>query len=253
MKKGLTILLASLFVASGVVTANPALANTVNVVVDGKQVDFRAYGAYPEIVQGRTMIPIRAVVETMGATVQTAKDHFTITRTRCAGHVSIWWHTRKATVNQKPVQLDVPAYIKNGRTFVPLRFVSEAFNSKVVYDSGKRTVFIETSCPSESVVTTEKVIIENLDLAGEVVVIRNADSKDIDMTGWKLVSVEGNQVYHFPAGFVLKAGATVRIVSGKGAAGNPPGQLVWTTDYIWNNNGDSAVLYDNQGREVSRK
>ncbi|MCL6576676.1 lamin tail domain-containing protein, partial [Kyrpidia sp.] len=96
-------------------------------------------------------------------------------------------------------------------------------------------------------------VIDSVNLSNEIVVIRNADSKDIDMTGWKLVSTEGNQTYHFPTGYVLKAGATVRIVSGPKAADMPPGQLAWTTANIWNNNGDTAVLYDASGKEVSRK
>ncbi|MFA5881136.1 MAG: lamin tail domain-containing protein, partial [Eubacteriales bacterium] len=53
-----------------------------------------------------------------------------------------------------------------------------------------------------------KVVISSIDLKGEIAVIKNNGSNDIDMTGWKLVSQTGTQTYNFPDGFILKAGAS---------------------------------------------
>src|SRR5690606_19133301 len=100
--------------------------------------------------------------------------------------------------------------------------------------------------------TTGKIDITGLDLGSDIVTIKNIDSKDIKMDGWKLVSVEGNQTFYFPTGYVLKKGATVKIVSGRNAKHNPPSQLLWTTGNIWNNSGDSAVLYDPQGKVIDK-
>lgn len=94
---------------------------------------------------------------------------------------------------------------------------------------------------------TYDVVIESIDLKNEIVIIRNNSNVDIDMTGWKLVSVTGNQTYYFPAGFILKAGATVKIASGKAI-----GDLKWTGRYIWNNEGDPGELYDNNGNLISK-
>ena len=55
-------------------------------------------------------------------------------------------------------------------------------------------------------------MIENIDLVNEIVIIKNHSNTDVDMTGWKLVSVIGNQVYNFPNGFILKAGASITVV-----------------------------------------
>lgn len=99
---------------------------------------------------------------------------------------------------------------------------------------------------------TGKVVIESVDLAGEIVVIKNNDTKDINMTGWKLVSVEGDQTFNFPEGFVLKAGQTVQILSGSKAS-EGPGKLVWTKANVWNNDWDKAELYDSTGKLVSSK
>ena len=67
------------------------------------------------------------------------------------------------------------------------------------------------------------------------------------MTNWKIQSVEGDQWYTFPSGYVLGAGSTVYVHSGPDAQANPPTDLLWTRAYIWNNDGDEARLYDAQG------
>lgn len=90
--------------------------------------------------------------------------------------------------------------------------------------------------------------ITSVDLNKEIVAIKNNGTKNMDMTGWKLVSTEGNQTYNFPRGYILKAGATVTI-----ASGNATGDLKWTGAYIWNNAGDEARLYDGSNILVSVK
>ena len=96
-----------------------------------------------------------------------------------------------------------------------------------------------------------QVVINGIDLEGEEVIIKNTSASDIDMTGWSLVSVTGSQTYYFPAGYRLKAGSIIKIVSGRGAAGNGVSTLKWTGSYIWNNDGDPGELYNSSGRLVS--
>lgn len=95
------------------------------------------------------------------------------------------------------------------------------------------------------------VAIASVDLKGEVVVIENRGREAVDLGGWKLVSEVGDQVFVFPSGTVLPAGGTLRVVSGPNA-GPGPGVVVWTKAYVWNNDGDSAALYDPGGGLVSR-
>jgi endonuclease YncB( thermonuclease family) len=88
----------------------------------------------------------------------------------------------------------------------------------------------------------------------ETVVIQNTGAEPVDMSGWTIQSYGGNscqpvpeQVFTFPAGFQLAAGAAVRIHSGPNAAGD----LVWTRENIWNNDSDRADLRDANGQVVS--
>ena len=96
--------------------------------------------------------------------------------------------------------------------------------------------------------TTGDIRITNVDLSNEIVTLKNYTSNDINMTGWKLVSVEGNQVFDFPSGYIMKANSQITIASGKST-----GTLKWTTGNIWNNSGDRAELYDSFGKLVSYK
>ena len=88
----------------------------------------------------------------------------------------------------------------------------------------------------------------------EHVVITNEGSQAQNLQGWVLESAPGGtQRYTFPD-VTLAAGATLRVHSGRGsaAAAAPPTDLAWTGRNVWNNAGDTAVLYDPTGREVSR-
>lgn len=92
----------------------------------------------------------------------------------------------------------------------------------------------------------------------EYVVIQNAGADPVDLSGWSIQSYgasscapQADQVFTFPGGFQLAAGASVRVHSGPSAFGNPPGDLLWTTKNIWNNSGDRADLRDAGGQVVS--
>ncbi|MCM3784958.1 stalk domain-containing protein [Neobacillus mesonae] len=99
--------------------------------------------------------------------------------------------------------------------------------------------------------TTGKLVIEKVDYANEIVTIKNKDSKTINLTGWKLVSVKGNQVYNFPDGYTLAPGKTVYVTSGKNAK-EAAGYLKWTTANVHNNDeNDPAKLYDMNGKLIS--
>lgn len=96
---------------------------------------------------------------------------------------------------------------------------------------------------------TSDVKIVSKDLSGEVVGIKNTGKSAINLKGWTLVSVEGNQTYNFP-NYSLAAGNTVYITSGPKAK-EGSGYLKWTGTSIWNNNGDAAKLLNAQGVVVS--
>lgn len=92
----------------------------------------------------------------------------------------------------------------------------------------------------------------------EYIRIDNFGSAPQNMTGWSIQSYRNSdcqpdpsQRYTFPSGYVLAAGASVRVHSGPDATNNPPGSLRWTTSYIWHNDGDRGNLRNTSGQVVS--
>lgn len=90
----------------------------------------------------------------------------------------------------------------------------------------------------------------------EFMVVTNTGDANADLTGWQIVSVRHGdeyQSYTFPQGYILPAGVTVRVYSGPGAgdAAAADGGLFWTEDRMWNDEGDTAELYDADGELVS--
>ena len=72
----------------------------------------------------------------------------------------------------------------------------------------------------------------------------------VDLAGWRLVSTVGGEEFVFPA-FTLPVGIPLYVTSGSGAIDHLPMYMLWTTDFVWADEGDSAELYDPQGTLVS--
>jgi tetratricopeptide (TPR) repeat protein len=97
----------------------------------------------PVIQNGRTLVPIRAISETMGAKVDfNAKQQMVIVNNGNI-NVNLYLNNKIALVNGKKVVLDEPAKVINKRTMIPLRFVSENLGAAVEYDPQSQTITVE--------------------------------------------------------------------------------------------------------------
>ncbi|NLD48203.1 MAG: L,D-transpeptidase family protein [Clostridiaceae bacterium] len=111
----------------------------VKVRLKEKYVDF---DIQPRIINGRVLIPIRSVFEQLGMTVMWKEDSKTVTMNDDNYEIVLKVGDKTAYVNDDKLVLDVPAEIINGRTFVPVRFITESMGYTVEWDSNTRTVFI---------------------------------------------------------------------------------------------------------------
>lgn len=97
----------------------------------------------PEVIPpGVTMVPFRAIFEKMGATVSYDSRTQVVTAKRGTDTILLTVGSRTATVNGSSRTLRQAPYIKSGRTFVELRFVSEAFGATVSYDNATTKISI---------------------------------------------------------------------------------------------------------------
>lgn len=91
---------------------------------------------------------------------------------------------------------------------------------------------------------------EGSDLQGEFVRIQNGSANTIDLSGWTLRDQENKHTFTFPS-FSLEPNAEVAIWTKSGD--NDDSNLYWgNRSAIWNNEGDTAVLSDADGNEVTR-
>lgn len=134
--------------ATGQAVSLPVPAATASgsprVLVDGRSV---AFDVPPAIEDGRTLVPVRAIMEALGATVTWDAAAQIVTATRAGFEVKLAIGHPIALVNGLPVQLDMPARISGGRTLVPLRFLSERLGYNVGWDGGTGTIHINTVAP----------------------------------------------------------------------------------------------------------
>lgn len=107
----------------------PAQASDeISVYVNGQKISF---DVPPMIADGRTLVPLRAIFEAMGAVVTWDGTTQTATGVRGGTTVVLPIGSLSPTINVVTKPLDVPARIVNGRTLAPLRFVGEAFGGSV--------------------------------------------------------------------------------------------------------------------------
>lgn len=85
----------------------------------------------------------------------------------------------------------------------------------------------------------------------EFVEIQNHSQIEQPLTGWSLATLTGNQIYKFSP-VVLPPSAVIRVHSGLDAINAPPRDWVWTTENVWSNRADVAVLFDITGAEIAR-
>jgi hypothetical protein len=101
----------------------------------------------PVIINSRTLVPVRFISETLGVNVQWFdKDKKVLIRLKNT-EISLFIENPKAYVNGKEAMIDpqnskVVSIIIGGRTFAPIRFISEAFGTNIQWDPFLRQVTI---------------------------------------------------------------------------------------------------------------
>ncbi|MCD8180086.1 MAG: copper amine oxidase N-terminal domain-containing protein [Firmicutes bacterium] len=138
------IVAAVLAVSAALSVSSAVLADDdIKVVVNGTEVTFT--DASPCIESDRTLVPMRAIFEALGASVNWDEETQTIVSYDPVSDVSITMQIDldKMFVDETEVSLDVPARIVNSSTVIPLRAVAESMNSTVSWDQETKTVTVE--------------------------------------------------------------------------------------------------------------
>ena len=110
----------------------------INLILSGNKVDL----TLPVLnVNGRTMYPFRECLELMGAEVNWDPDARTANGQLGDKSVTFWIDSSAYVANGSPLQMDdgVTAFIRDGRTYIPLRYAAEALGYSVDWDGDTNT------------------------------------------------------------------------------------------------------------------
>ena len=96
----------------------------------------------PKIINGRTMVPLRAIFEALGLRLDWYPATGIIKASKANADITLQVGQQQAVVNNRSVFLETPATVVNGRTLVPVRFISESIGMLVEWDAGRQIVWI---------------------------------------------------------------------------------------------------------------
>lgn len=139
MKKLIFTLMFALMLAIPAAAADTEVA----VVVNGKLLEADAEA---EIIEGRTFVPLRAIAEELGAEVEWKQETRGITLKKDGMETALAIGSLSASLTEgekvSPVMLEAAPYIKDERTFVPLRFIAQGLGGKVYWCDELKTAVI---------------------------------------------------------------------------------------------------------------
>ena len=182
----------------------------------------------PIISSGRTLIPVRAVFEDLGAYVSWNADKRIVAVKYNGIEVKLTIDSNVAYVSGTAKTMDVPATIINGRTLIPVRFVAENLGLSVGWDDSTRTVNIMSQSVSSdkhvlrtgNVGTFEKETVVNLIGMGKakvsVMTLQNPERLVFDFQNTQLAvsnpNVSVNDTYIKSVRFGQFDATTTRVV-----------------------------------------
>lgn len=143
----------------------------IKVKLNNKEISF---DVAPQIINGRTMVPLRKIFEALDIQVTWDDKTQTVTGKKHGLDISLQIDNATATVNGKEVQLDTPATVIDGYTLVPVRFLAESTGSEVNWDNANNTVIITSKASDGILVSTAKELTDALSKAkaGDVILLK---------------------------------------------------------------------------------
>lgn len=179
------------------ITENIAISDEIKVQLNGEYISFldeNGEKVEPQLINDRTMVPMRKIFETFGANIEWESETKSIKATTESLEIELQIGNNKATVKNlsgdvKEITLDSEPTIVDERTLVPVRFIAESLEKKVDWDKENRTVIIiDTDFISEKIKNNAQNLYEYLTMPmaqiksteGTMKVSAKLDYKDSD-------------------------------------------------------------------------
>lgn len=137
-----------IFIISTCFSTPSFAANDISLVIDNQYIQC---DVPPIAVNGRTLVPVRALFEYLDARVTWDDILGQVLITSETAVIILNLESNIASVNGNSVTLDAAPVVINGRTLVPIRFISETLGYSISWDGSSRTVYVMTSGVTSSV------------------------------------------------------------------------------------------------------
>lgn len=197
-RKGIGFLLMILLILSGICVSAEV---SVNVYVNESVLQS---DATPFIVDGRTMVPMRSIFETLGAEVSWDVNTRKIQATKGDIKIALQIDNNTLYQNERTVMLEVAPTIIGDRTFVPLRAVSESLSADVEWAEDIKTVYINSPDMYQKYKIASK---------DEFVTVYSADGKSVGIIKSELDSYISNGWYKYPVATMYSADGRTTIIA----------------------------------------
>lgn len=139
MKKLLLVMVIAGMLFSTIAVSVSADNNEISVYLDAAKIEF---DVKPQIINGRTMVPIRAIFEKMGAVVEWDESTRSAICTKGDTDVKMTVNSTDMYINNQLTKMDISPVVIDGRTLAPARYVAEAFGADVQWSQKNSTVVI---------------------------------------------------------------------------------------------------------------
>lgn len=113
--------------------------------INGTEQNIDENATSPVIQNGRTLVPIRAIIEAMGGKVDWNQGTQTTTLSYNSDKIDLIINSTTAYLNGAENTLDTAPVVINNRTMLPIRFIAESFKFDVEWNQETQTVTIKKS------------------------------------------------------------------------------------------------------------
>lgn len=170
--KSLAVVLAVLGVFLTLSISSRAASPSIKVLVDNKQLSQSGV-----MLNGATLVPMRAIFEALGAEVKWEGATRTVTATKGSTEIRLSLGKTDAYINGALKVLSTPAASVDGTTMVPLRFIGEALGAEVKWEGASKTVYVNSKNGSSGDLAIEELIVSPRR------VLRTGDTLTVQMRG----------------------------------------------------------------------
>ena len=184
-------------------TLQTVSAADIKITLNGRELTF---DAAPSIENGRVLVPMRGVLESLGYTVQWQEPTKTVLAVKDSMEISMPLNSNTISVNNETVTIDVPAKLIGSRTFVPLRFLAEYSGADVAWDESTSTVALHSIEAEGYQKEASVVYIQTNRMQGSGVVL---SSNGLIVTNFHVIENASSMQFVFNNGQMYQGNTTV--------------------------------------------